>query len=86
MGRKLIDVSYKSKSPIIICPHCNRENLIDITPFKEDVTRIIADKCTYCRAEISVGILILAHKNIKMLLQCIEVVANTLNTKNLYRG
>jgi len=72
--------------PRIICSRCKKEIVMDITIFKDDVTKIIQDKCPYCRGEIFTGMLILSHPDLKGLMQSFQVMITALNTENKILG
>ena len=83
---KLIKIQREEQRPEIICPHCKSRIAIDIKPFAPDPTKIMQDKCIKCHGEICVGLLILAHKDMRQLLLSIQAVIQTLNTGNLITG
>lgn len=68
--------------PKIICPHCKEIILMDIKPFEENVAKLMQSNCPKCAGVIFVGLLILAHPNLNGLVSCIQMVVDTLNTKN----
>lgn len=82
---QLIQIAPDTR-PKIICLHCKKEILIDITQFKDDPTKILRDNCTRCGGELFVGVLILSHKDLKQLLLAIQQVVESLNTGNLIIG
>ena len=83
---KLIKITREEKKPEIICPHCKKRNVIDILPWREDVTKIMQDKCRHCRGNIVVAMLLLGHKDVRQLGIAIQTVIQSLNTGNLIQG
>jgi hypothetical protein len=83
MARAPIEIIERYSKPKIVCPHCKREILIDITPFKDNVGQIMADNCIKCGGKIFVGILIMAHPTIEGLAHCISLAANAVNPGNM---
>ena len=83
---ELIKISKDSSTPRIACPHCGQPNLIDITPFKEDVSKILRDRCTSCRGEIFVAILLLGHTKLDLLLLLIRKVISVITSPHKIIG
>jgi hypothetical protein len=80
---ELIRITQESKTPTIICPYCKEEIRVDIQPFRDDVSKILRDKCLKCGGEINVGVLILSHRSLKELLGCINIVVDALKKGNV---
>lgn len=70
--------------PIIICSHCKNEIQIDITNWKDDVTKVMQDKCPKCHGTLFVCMFLLAHKDLKMLMQCVQAVTEALSGANQF--
>ena len=81
---KLISIGKDEdeKRPRIVCPHCKEVILMDIKPFEKNVSKIMQSNCPKCRGIIFVGLLILAHPDLKGLISCIQLVVETVKTKN----
>jgi Zn ribbon nucleic-acid-binding protein len=62
------------KEPAIICPRCSAHNIIDISIWREDVTKIFEDKCRSCGGSIVVGMLIISDETMPKLLHCIQAM------------
>jgi hypothetical protein len=62
----------KENPPIVKCPHCTQEILIDIGPFRKDVTKIMQDKCIKCGGIIVVSLLILCDTSMHRMLHTIK--------------
>lgn len=77
--RQLIKVQRETKKPMVICPKCNQEIFIDISPFKNDCSEILRDNCPKCRSEIYAGIIILCHPSFKGFLDCLKIITSALN-------
>jgi len=86
MTGELIKIQKEELRPRIVCMHCKQEMLIDLDPFKEDITKIMGDKCIHCGGEIFVGLLLLGHKTLPMLLGCLQLIIETMNTQNSILG
>jgi hypothetical protein len=85
MGK--IEVINQPNQPIVICPRCEGKNHIDISPWKDDVTRIMEDKCVKCGGTIVVGMLILADIHMARLLQTVQAVIAVIKNQNqVYTG
>lgn len=76
---ELIQIQNEDLRPRIICGKCKEEILIDITPFRKDCTKILRDRCPKCHTELFVGILILAHPQMKGLMGILQTILQTLN-------
>lgn len=84
MGKiEQIRVSKEPKPPMVICGKCKREIKISIKPFMENVSDVIQDKCPACGTTLYVGVLILAHTELKGLLSCIKIVVNSLQNASI---
>jgi hypothetical protein len=83
---ELIKIQREELRPRIVCMHCKKEMLIDLDPFKADITKVMRDKCIHCKKEIVVGILILGHKTLPMLLGCLQIITETINSQNQILG
>jgi hypothetical protein len=81
-----IELIERQPKPKIICPHCHKEILIDIMPFKDNVSQIMADNCARCGGKIFVGIMILCHPKIEGLAYCINAASNAIQTQNKIIG
>lgn len=68
--------------PRIVCPHCKQTILMDIKPFEKNVAKLMQSNCPKCRGVIFVGLLILSHPDLEGLVKCIQLVVETINTKN----
>ena len=81
---KLITITRdeNEKRPRIVCPHCKEIILMDIRPFEKDVSKLMQSNCPKCGGLIFVGLLILAHPDLKGLVSCIQLVVETIDTKN----
>jgi ribosomal protein S27AE len=84
--RELIQMQNEDLRPRIVCGKCREEILIDITPFKNDCAKILKDRCPKCHAELFVGILILAHPQMKGLMGILQTILRTLNKSSRIIG
>ena len=75
---KLIEIVENQDRPKIICGHCKRQILIDITPFQKDVAKFMVDKCPLCGGEIFVALLILCDISPQNLAHCVQACVNAL--------
>lgn len=73
-------------APLIICPHCAEKNLIDVTIWREDVTKIFQDKCRSCHGTIVVGMLIVSDTTMAKLLSTIQAIASMVKQEKFYSG
>lgn len=80
---ELIKIQREETRPMVICPRCKEKIMIDISPFKNDVSQILRDNCPKCRGELHVGIIILTHTTLRGILECIKIVIASLKPKNL---
>ena len=78
---ELIKIQREEKPASIICPKCHSQFNIDITPFANDVTKIMKDNCPKCGVVLFTGLLILNHPDMNGLLYCINEVITALNPK-----
>lgn len=85
MGRIEVLDDHQPK-PKIICPHCKQTILIDIMPFKDNVSQIMADNCVKCGGKIFVGILILCHPTMEGLSYCVNACVEAISTNNKILG
>lgn len=83
---ELIQIQNEDLRPRIVCGKCKEEILIDITPFKNNCTKILKDRCPKCHAELFVGILILAHPQMKGLMGVLQNILQTLNKSSKIIG
>jgi hypothetical protein len=83
---ELITIQREEHKPRVVCPHCKKEILIDISPFVGNVAQVMMDKCPLCRGDIYVGVLILAHSTMNGMGYCINACVNALNTQNKIIG
>ena len=81
---KLINIGRDEGEPTprIVCPHCKETILMTIKPFEKNVSKLMQSNCPKCRGVIYTGLLILAHPDLKGLISCIQLVVDTINTKN----
>lgn len=82
----LIEVKQENTPPILICPHCKEQILIDITVFRENIVKIFRDNCPKCGGENFVGLMIIGHKDLKKLLATIQHIVDAVNSQNTFRG
>ena len=82
----LIEIVGQQTMPKIICPHCKKEIPIMLDAWKEDVTRIMVDKCPACKGETFFALLILAHRDQNSLGITINAAVNAVNSQNLILG
>lgn len=75
---ELIKIQRDETKPMIICPKCKAQIFIDLTPFTNDVSKILRDNCYKCGGELHVGVLILSNPTLNGLLQAIQVVSTAL--------
>lgn len=83
---ELIKISQDRSIPRVACPHCGEVNLIDIIPFREDVSKILRDNCTSCKQEIFVAILLLGHTKLDLLLLLIKKVIGVVTSPHKIIG
>jgi hypothetical protein len=73
-----ISIIGEDKAPKIICPKCKKEQFIDLSIFKQDITKIMRDNCTGCGQELFVAVLILTHSKHYSLIQVIKTIVETI--------
>lgn len=78
MSGQIITIEHQDL-PRTKCPHCKNEILLDIEPWKKDVTKIMQDKCPKCGGVIIVAMMIFANADMKTMLSCIQLVADTVS-------
>jgi DNA-directed RNA polymerase subunit RPC12/RpoP len=83
--KRMITVNEDHK-PRVVCPHCLQEILINIMPFKDNVSQIISEKCPRCGGEIFVGLLILCHPKFQGLMSTIQRIVDAANPKQRIIG
>lgn len=82
----IITIGREENLNKIICPHCKNLIPIDLNKIK-DISKVFKDKCPSCNGQNFIGILILSDKSLLHLSQNIQVVTETLETRNkLYGG
>jgi DNA-directed RNA polymerase subunit RPC12/RpoP len=74
MAVELIKIQEEEIKPRMVCVHCKQEILIDIEPFKKDMTKVLRDRCPKCNGEMIVGMLLLAHGNLHKFLITLKAV------------
>lgn len=77
-----IEAVHEPNVPRVICPHCKQVLKMDITPFKENVAKIVESRCPLCSGKIYTGLLILCHPQLEGLMLSIRTMADSLKTKN----
>lgn len=68
--------------PKSICPHCKDIMIMDIMPFKDNISLIMQDNCPRCGGNIFVGLLILSNSSLKGLYSSIQIVIDAIDPKN----
>ena len=77
---------HDDKHPRLKCPHCSEVINLDLSPWQQDITKIMTDKCYKCRGEIVVGLLILAHKDMRQFIAVLKAVIDLIGDKNKIVG
>lgn len=57
-----------------ICPHCKRKMIISLDMFRDNVAKVVEDKCPYCRKPIFSCILVLSNATMDRLLNQLKRV------------
>lgn len=80
-----IIVNEPERRPVIVCPLCKRKNIVDISGFNHDITRIAKIKCLDCNRWIYMGLLLLANASQDSLFANIQTVVDAVNAKETLR-
>jgi len=72
--------------PRVICPRCNAIIEINLDIWKKNVSELFKVNCYKCRGEIFLGMMILAHPQLKGLIGHIQRMVQAINPKNLISG
>jgi hypothetical protein len=83
---ELISIGNQPSLPRVACPHCGQHNLIDIMVFREDVSKLMQDKCKHCNEDIFVALLILGHTKVELLLQLVQKIISTISSPHKIIG
>jgi phage FluMu protein Com len=83
---ELISIGSQPSLPRVKCPHCDQINLIDIMAFREDVSKLMQDKCKHCNKDIYVAVLILGHTSVQLLLQLVQKIISTISSPHKIIG
>ena len=83
---ELITIKREEDRPRLKCPHCHNIIAIDIKPWQKDCTKIMEDKCPKCNAIIVVGLLIIAHKDMRSFLGALKSIIDFVNSQNQILG
>ena len=83
---ELIKIQREEVRPRVVCGNCKGEVLMDLSPFNNDCTKIMKDKCPKCKRDIYVGLLIVSHPQQYGLMQCIKLVMEALDKGNQIIG
>ena len=75
---ELIKIQREDLRPRVICGSCKEEILIDISPFRQDCTKILRDVCPKCKAKLFVGIMIIAHPKLQGVIAILQTILNAL--------
>lgn len=78
MGQ-VVEAFNQNDQPRQICPHCKKIFLIDITPWKNNVTQILKTNCTKCGGQVFVGMLLLSSADLRNLVGNIQSVVDLFN-------
>jgi len=77
--RPVFRVVQESTAPQGQCPHCKNTLLVNLDPFKDDMSRFIQSKCPLCGGEIFTALLVLIHGNPEGLSNTIQNMAAVVN-------
>lgn len=83
---ELISIGNQPSLPRVACPHCGQPNLIDIMPWREDVSKLMQDKCKHCNKDIYVALLILGHTKVELVLQLVQKVISVITSPHKIIG
>lgn len=86
MAGEVIRLIENEKAPRSVCPHCKKVMFVDVTMFKDDVTKIMESKCPYCHGTIYTGVLILSNTDLRKLAGAIQTVIDALKPANKIIG
>lgn len=75
MGQTIEIIGEVNKNkPRTICPHCKRTVPITLDAWKEDVSRLVADKCPHCGGRVVFGLLILSDVDPKRVMNQVQAI------------
>ena len=75
MGKTIeIIGDVNQNKPRTICPHCKRTILMHLTPWENDVSKVIQDKCPHCGGVIVSALLILSDADVKRLMGQVQAI------------
>jgi len=72
--------------PRLKCPHCHNVIGLDIRPWLTDATKIMEDRCPKCNATIVVGMLLIAHKDMRSFIGALKSIIDHVNSQNQILG
>ena len=85
--RPIMRVVGESTAPQGMCPHCKKTLIMNVDPFKEDMTRFIQSTCPMCGGVIFTALLVLVHGNPEGLANTIQNMAAVVsNDRRTYLG
>lgn len=76
----------ESGPPRVVCPLCQEVIEINLDIWKKNVSELFKAKCYKCHGEVFMGLLLLAHSDIKGLLANIQKIIETVNPRNRIIG
>jgi hypothetical protein len=82
MPVKLVESQGPKVPPSLMCPHCNKENLMSLNPFEKNISGVVEDKCVHCGGKIYAALLLLGNKDLVALYRTIQQIVELIQNKN----
>lgn len=76
----------ESNTPKVICPHCKQVINMDIMPFRDDITKIMEDKCYQCGGTIIVSMLIICDADMRRMLRTLQAIIGMVDKARTWTG
>ena len=72
--------------PRIKCPHCSEVIGVNLDHWKKDITQVIDSKCIQCHGPITVGLLLIAHKDRRQFAGALQAIIEVIDSPNKIIG
>lgn len=78
-----IHVVGEEQRPMVKCPHCQTNCIVDIREFNKDMTRLARYTCHSCYQHFYAGLLLLAAGRLESLLEHLQRIIAAADPKGL---
>lgn len=79
----LIKTRQQGNPPQIKCPKCDKTFYMHLKPWENDITKVMEDKCPKCGATLFVALLILAHPDLRGLMETIKGMVTAIDPNKI---